>query len=151
MVLLASPKKGLTMNIVETQHEADQHRRLCSELRAEQDQAALFDMPALTQEEYDAKASAYVVGVLGEIPTVSVECAAFGQGLWGPSEVAEVLGVGRATVAQWRRRYADFPTPLVELGAGRQGPNGAKASEGMPVWFSQDVIRWAQSTKRMPA
>lgn len=39
--------------------------------------------------------------------------------LVGGVEIAEMLGVSRAVVSVWQKRYEDFPTPLITLSAGR--------------------------------
>lgn len=37
----------------------------------------------------------------------------------GGVEIAEMLGVSRAVVSVWQKRYDDFPAPLLTLSAGR--------------------------------
>lgn len=54
--------------------------------------------------------------------------------LIGLSEVAEMFGVSRQVVANWRSRYADFPGPLAEL-------------KGGPVWQRRDMVAWADHNK----
>jgi chromosome partitioning protein len=49
--------------------------------------------------------------------------------LVGISEVAELAGVTRQAVANWRNRYSDFPRPLADLKSG-------------PVWNRDDIIAW---------
>ena len=57
--------------------------------------------------------------------------------LVGASEIAQRLNVKRPhLVHDWRRRYPDFPKPVVEL-------------TGILLWDWQDVERWATKTKRM--
>jgi chromosome partitioning protein len=50
--------------------------------------------------------------------------------LMGLSEVAELLGVTRQTVANWRSRGKDFPQPTADLRSG-------------PIWTRSAIIRWA--------
>jgi len=38
--------------------------------------------------------------------------------LVGIGEIAEIAGVSRQAVANWRVRAADFPAPVTELGSG---------------------------------
>lgn len=54
------------------------------------------------------------------------------------TEVAELAGVGRAAVSNWRRRYADFPEPV----------DGAGAS---PAFRYADVERWLREQGRLTA
>jgi hypothetical protein len=57
--------------------------------------------------------------------------------LVGAAEIAERLELSHPqTVHLWRRRYPDFPDPIVEL---RQGL----------VWAWSDVERWARRTYRI--
>jgi predicted DNA-binding transcriptional regulator AlpA len=53
----------------------------------------------------------------------------------GIPEIAERLGVKRATVDQWLQRHADFPEPKWTVG-------------GRPAWELNDVLRWARKTGR---
>jgi hypothetical protein len=66
--------------------------------------------------------------------------------LVGPVEIADRTGVSRNAIAQWRRRYADFPAPLAVLGGSRTGPKGG--SGGMPVWTWPAVYSWLVATGR---
>ena len=52
--------------------------------------------------------------------------------LVGTSEVAEMLGVSKQTLINWRNRVADFPEPVAELKSG-------------PVWQREEVISWAKT------
>lgn len=59
--------------------------------------------------------------------------------LVGTSEIAARLGVSRPQVVHdWRRRYADFPTPIAVVSS-------------VHVWSWPDVQRWAKRTGRLPA
>jgi chromosome partitioning protein len=49
--------------------------------------------------------------------------------LIGLQEVARMAGVGPSAVANWRKRYADFPVPLAELSSG-------------PVFDREQIQRW---------
>jgi len=49
--------------------------------------------------------------------------------LVGVSEIAELAGVTRQAVLNWRQRYEDFPTPIAELRSG-------------PVWDLEDILEW---------
>jgi predicted DNA-binding transcriptional regulator AlpA len=56
--------------------------------------------------------------------------------LVGAAEIAERLGVKRATVVHdWRRRHPEFPQPVATLSAGL-------------VWAWPDVAAWAAETGR---
>lgn len=51
--------------------------------------------------------------------------------------VAELLGLShRNSVAVYRGRYADFPTPVVQLSGGRY-----------PLWVRQDVEAWDKNRR----
>lgn len=52
-------------------------------------------------------------------------------GLVGLSEIAEMAGVSKQAVANWRSRYDDFPLPVAELRSG-------------PVWGRRDFLAWAE-------
>lgn len=57
--------------------------------------------------------------------------------LVGAAEIAERVGANSVqTVHSWRRRYEDFPSPVVVL---RQAM----------VWHWPDVERWARATGRL--
>ena len=57
--------------------------------------------------------------------------------LVGTAEIADRLGLARyETVHNWRRRYPDFPEPVVQL---RQAF----------VWAWPDVEAWARRTGRL--
>jgi hypothetical protein len=53
------------------------------------------------------------------------------EALMGVTEIAEVAGVTRAAVTNWRSRHRDFPSPVAELRSG-------------PVFNAADVRRWLQ-------
>ena len=55
----------------------------------------------------------------------------------GVAEIAERLGVERATVYQWRNRGV-IPAPRWPLQSG-------------PIWNWVDVATWAQATGRLPS
>jgi chromosome partitioning protein len=50
----------------------------------------------------------------------------------GVSEIAELAGVTRQAILNWRQRFEDFPRPLAELRSG-------------PVWSLDDVLKWANN------
>jgi predicted DNA-binding transcriptional regulator AlpA len=51
-------------------------------------------------------------------------------------EVAELLGLShREAIATYRRRYSDFPTPIITKGT-------------CVLWLAQDVKSWATKTGR---
>lgn len=50
--------------------------------------------------------------------------------LLGMSEVAELLGVTRQAVSNWRSRRKDFPEPTADLRSG-------------PIWIRSAVVQWA--------
>ena len=57
--------------------------------------------------------------------------------LVGAAEIAERLGVKRPhLIHDWRRRYPEFPRPIVEL-------------IGILLWDWRDVERWARETARL--
>lgn len=58
----------------------------------------------------------------------------------GVAEIAELLGVSRQRVHQLVHEHTDFPSPLAELGAGRQK---------MKVWLRAEVEVWARRTGRL--
>jgi predicted DNA-binding transcriptional regulator AlpA len=54
--------------------------------------------------------------------------------------VAAILGLShRNSVRVYRRRYDNFPEPVVDLGAGR-----------CLLWLRSEVESWARSTGRSP-
>jgi chromosome partitioning protein len=55
--------------------------------------------------------------------------------LLGTSEVADLAGVSRQAVANWRVRNLGFPEPIVELQCG-------------PVFWRSDVLSWLRATGR---
>jgi type I restriction enzyme M protein len=50
-------------------------------------------------------------------------------------DIAEMVGVGKAAVANWQARHADFPEPVVRV-----------ANGNTPLWHRADVVVWL--TKR---
>ncbi|PPD58557.1 helix-turn-helix transcriptional regulator [Dehalogenimonas etheniformans] len=56
------------------------------------------------------------------------------MGLAGLSEVAEMANVTKQVVINWRTRFEDFPSPVVELAAG-------------PVWLREDINDWLKNRK----
>lgn len=51
--------------------------------------------------------------------------------------VAELLGLShRNSVAVYRRRYADFPAPVVQLSGGRY-----------PLWVRPDIEAWDEARR----
>lgn len=62
--------------------------------------------------------------------TLKINRTAQAKDLGGLAEVAELMGVSNATVANWRKRYAhEFPEPFVTLACG-------------PVFVMTDVVAW---------
>lgn len=55
----------------------------------------------------------------------------------GAIEIAQLLGVSRATVDQWRQRDVGFPAQRWTVG-------------GRPAWNEADVTIWASATGRLP-
>jgi chromosome partitioning protein len=60
------------------------------------------------------------------------------QDLVGIQEIAEMAGVTRSAVANWRTRFKKFPVPIVELASG-------------PVFQRSDVRRWLKKRKNKMA
>jgi hypothetical protein len=59
--------------------------------------------------------------------------------LVGAAEIADRLNVSHAeTVHAWRRRYPDFPQPVVHL-------------QRAVLWSWPDVEAWAKATGRLPS
>ena len=56
--------------------------------------------------------------------------------LVGATEIGQRLGVRRQLVNEWRRRYPDFPDPVVRL-------------TGVNVWVWPDVEDWLRRTGRL--
>lgn len=54
--------------------------------------------------------------------------------LLGLSEAAEIFGVSRQVISNWRLRYHDFPKPVAELKSG-------------PVWYLKDFKQWGTQNK----
>jgi chromosome partitioning protein len=52
--------------------------------------------------------------------------------LLGLAEVAELLGVTKQNIANWRSRREDFPGPIANLKSG-------------PVWAAEAILSWAES------
>ncbi len=49
--------------------------------------------------------------------------------------VAELLGLSqRSSVATYRKRYGDFPAPVVDMGAGR-----------CLLWLKPSILAWARA------
>ena len=59
------------------------------------------------------------------------------QGLVGPSDIAEIAGVSRSAVSNWRKRAGDFPSPV--------GGSSAK-----PLFSREEVTRWLVSHGHAP-
>lgn len=52
--------------------------------------------------------------------------------------VAEIIGLGRAShVSTYRNRYDNFPTPVLDLGAGR-----------CPMWLRSEVVAWDEQRRK---
>ena len=51
-------------------------------------------------------------------------------------DIAKLAGVTRSAVAQWERRYADFPTPYAATTGGR-------------LWLLEDIEKWLVKTGRL--
>jgi len=60
------------------------------------------------------------------------------EDLVGIHEIAEIAGVTRAAVANWRVRFPDFPAPVVALRSG-------------PVFRRSDVRRWLRKRRKQMA
>src|SRR5258708_6918611 len=56
----------------------------------------------------------------------------FDQDLIGLHEIAEMAGVGPSAVANWRKRFTDFPAPVVELKSGPVFQTGT-----VQVWLNK--------------
>jgi hypothetical protein len=56
--------------------------------------------------------------------------------LVGLAEAAELLGIGRAALAERRRRHATFPLPVAELRCG-------------PVWFRAQIDHYERTEARL--
>ena len=52
--------------------------------------------------------------------------------LVGASEVAEMLGVSKQTLINWRNRDSTFPEPVADLKSG-------------PVWQRDEIVAWAKA------
>lgn len=52
--------------------------------------------------------------------------------LVGVAEIAELVGVSKQVIANWRSRKADFPQPVADLKSG-------------PVWSREAIVSWAHS------
>ena len=60
------------------------------------------------------------------------------RNLINASEVADVLGLAhREAIATYRRRYPDFPEPVLKKGT-------------CVLWLLRDIEAWAKSTGRTP-
>jgi len=57
------------------------------------------------------------------------------EDLVGRAEIAKREGVTKAGVDTWRRRYPDFPEPVVVISS-------------TPVWRWSEVNRWLRATSR---
>jgi chromosome partitioning protein len=55
--------------------------------------------------------------------------------LLGTSEVADLLGVTKQVLSNWRARESKFPDAVAELRSG-------------PVWSKADIVQWARETGR---
>src|SRR4051812_42915011 len=51
------------------------------------------------------------------------------EGLLAPSDIADLAGVSRAAVSNWRKRMSDFPDPV--------GGNASK-----PLFAASDIAEW---------
>ena len=47
------------------------------------------------------------------------------ESLIGVFEIAEMANVSASAVANWRKRFPDFPAPLAELKSGEIAPTGS--------------------------
>jgi type I restriction-modification system DNA methylase subunit len=54
------------------------------------------------------------------------------QGLVGPSDIADIAGVSRSAVSNWRKRAGDFPNPV-------------GGSSAQPLFSREEVTRWLVS------
>ena len=57
--------------------------------------------------------------------------------LVGPGEVADLLGVKRGTIRQWRLRGL-MPEPAMSFQA------GSGKGTILPVWYAADIVKWHQ-------
>lgn len=55
-----------------------------------------------------------------------------GADLAGSAEVAEMLGISKQNLVNWRARKPDFPLPIVELAMS-------------PIWSRKAIREWAQA------
>src|SRR5439155_15896492 len=83
---------------------------------------------------HDSLSRTHRVRAAGRRPTASERIPSTvvtaSEDLVGPSEIAELLGVSRRTVARYTRR-SDFPRPLGRIAAS-------------PIWRHRDVEKWGK-------
>lgn len=62
-------------------------------------------------------------------PGSKIMRTAHAKDLGGVAEVADMMGISKATLVNWRKRHSDFPEPFIELACG-------------PIWVMTDVSAW---------
>jgi ParB family chromosome partitioning protein len=106
---------------------ADVWRSTVSALTAEADQAAMFDAGAftLTTEEWDTKAARYVTNADREAVALERDTE-----LYGPQELADLLGLSVAAVHQ-RKKRGKLPQPDLTVSAVPMWRRGTLRAAGM--------------------
>jgi hypothetical protein len=71
--------------------------------------------------------------------------------VWGASEIADALGVGRTTVRQWVYRQKHYPPRGMMWGFPWFFPKPDATVGGRPVWLSDRGITWWMALEILPA